>query len=196
MHFFLEMTMKESRTTRFANDTVPHRGQRTIALCALALLAASPLPGYCANPDLSPTSELPIPEYSGASQNALSVQLGSNNTSHISQNGAQLTAAIGQFGSANTASTTQTGMNDLAIATQYGNGNDAKFTQARNNDTAIANQYGNSNSIAGYQYASNASTLIGQYGNLNSAAVLQVTPSTTPLVIRQIGNGGSVAVVR
>lgn len=196
MQFFLEMIMKASRTTPHASDAVPRHGRRAIALCALAVLAASPLAGYCANLDLSSIPELPSPEYSGASQNALSVQAGNNNTSHISQTGAQLTSAIGQYGSANTASITQMGMNDLAIATQYGNGNDAKFTQARNNDSAIASQYGNNNSIAGYQYASNASTLIGQYGNQNTAAVLQTTPSTTPLVIRQIGNGSAVAVVR
>ena len=185
--------MTESRTSR-SGSTISRLGRRGANLCALALLAASPMVGYC-NPDLS-KPELPTSEYGNASLNASSVQFGFNNTSRISQNGARETASVTQAGITNTASVTQTGMNDLAIATQYGSANSARFVQTRNNDTAIANQYGSGNATSIYQGADNATALVNQIGTDNDATVVQTRSTPLPVVVNQIGSGYSLRVIR
>lgn len=187
--------MTQSRIPR-ASSTSSRLGRRGASLCALVVLAASPLTGYCSNPDLASASELPPSEYSSTSLKASSIQFGFDNTSQISQHGSRQTAAIGQVGADNTASITQTGINDLAVAAQYGTANDAKFIQTRNNDTAIANQYGNSNSALVYQGVSNATAIVNQIGDQNAANVMQTRPSAVPVIVNSIGNGMTVNVIR
>ncbi|HEU0231526.1 MAG TPA: hypothetical protein VFR20_13240 [Burkholderiaceae bacterium] len=159
--------------TSLTRETLSRFGRRGASLCALVLLTASPLTGYC-SPDLASTSELPPSEYSNASLKASSVQFGYYNTSHISQTGARQTAEVNQSGVANTASITQTGLNDQAIANQFGNGN----------------------STFAYQSASGVGVMVNQFGNQNEAMVVQTQPSPVPLVVNQIGNGYRLNVIR
>lgn len=186
--------MTESRIPSARNALSRFRRRGTM-LCALAVLATSPMIGHC-NPDLASSPELPASEYGNASLNASSVQLGFNNTSQISQNGARETASVSQVGATNTASITQTGLNDLAIAAQYGSANSARFIQTRNNDSAIANQYGSGNSTAVYQGADNAIAQVNQFGNDNNATVVQTRSSPLPILVNQIGSGYSLRVIR
>lgn len=159
-------------------------GQRNwVPIAAALLLSASPLPGYCADPDLA------LPELQANTASAQTLQVGHQNVAHITQSGSTKAAQIAQVGAGNNASITQLGMADQAIAAQYGAGNSSTIYQTGNNDKAATAQYGLGNQTYVGQTASNVSAQVNELGLGNKAILLQTHPGATPVTLNVAGIG-------
>lgn len=180
------------------SSAYPRKGSLALGLATFLILAATPLPGYCANPDLAHPELLPS-TYTGSGQDASTLQIGRNNYAQIGQSATANTsqnARINQIGSHNVANITQNGLQDQAIAAQYGSGNTANIVQTGSNDAAISNQYGTGNNTGIVQSASNVSATVNVVGVGNNAFVLQTRSGAAPVNVNAFGVGKTVLYIQ
>lgn len=156
------------------------RWRKGALVASLAALVAVPVVGYCTDVDLARPEGII----------AYSMQVGVDNTSHITQsNGPNQVAYVLQYGVGNRARTWQSGTNNTAVAMQYGYGNEAAIYQLGVNNYAAVHQIGAGNGAIVGQYGSNQHLTVNQIGFGNKAFVVQVGSGTQPQTLNMVGIG-------